>query len=251
MALSFEPITNEPSLYINNLQVTRTGNKTLAVASGQCRDSTNTIDINLTAPLALDATLNGANGLDTGSLAASTWYAVFIIADFRGFEPTACLISLSDTAPIMPENFGALRKIGHVLTDGSSNILGFDTSGNQSTRFIQWLTPISVLSGGTQNGSFAPVNLSVGAPKSAAPVYLNITYDPTGTTSTGSIRPTGSATAFGSCPIELKGNVAAVTYKDNMVKFLPRLATGNASLDYELTSGDSLSLSVAAFEDIL
>ena len=52
--------------------------------------------------LAIDGTVNGANGLDTGSL-ASHWYFVYAIAKADG--TVAGLLSLSATAPTLPTDY--------------------------------------------------------------------------------------------------------------------------------------------------
>jgi hypothetical protein len=65
---------------------------------------------------------SGANGIDTGAIAASTWYAVWTI-----YNPTtntvAGLISLSTTAPTMPSGYTFKARQGMVRTDGSSHFL--------------------------------------------------------------------------------------------------------------------------------
>lgn len=70
----------------------------------------------------VDLTINtatvGANGLDTGVLAAGTWYSVWVISDgvnVRG------LISLSATAPTMPAGFTYKCQVWDVRTDGTAN----------------------------------------------------------------------------------------------------------------------------------
>lgn len=73
----------------------------------------------------ISATLNiatsGANGIDTGSVAASTFYNTFII---WGTSGTACLASTS-TTPTLPSGYTYYALIGVVLTDGSSHLVGF------------------------------------------------------------------------------------------------------------------------------
>lgn len=62
----------------------------------------------------------GANGLDTGAVAASTWYYAFAI-----YNPTtatiALLASLSSTAPTMPSGYTEAGLIGAFRTDGTAN----------------------------------------------------------------------------------------------------------------------------------
>lgn len=76
----------------------------------------------------LNSATSGANGLDTGSISANTWYYIFII-----FNPTtntsAVLMSLSSTAPTLPSGYTFKAPISAVRTDGSSNFIGFTQSG--------------------------------------------------------------------------------------------------------------------------
>jgi len=74
--------------------------------------------LNLTGNLAS----SGANGLDSGAEAASTWYNVWAI-----YNPTggtwAALLSLSATAPTMPTNYTYKVRVGAIRNDSSSNLL--------------------------------------------------------------------------------------------------------------------------------
>jgi hypothetical protein len=71
-------------------------------------------DVNLN----VDGATTGANGLDTGALAVSTWYAVWVIASTRG-ESLAGLLSASFTSPTLPAGYTLKRKVGAVRTGGS------------------------------------------------------------------------------------------------------------------------------------
>lgn len=235
-------------LDINNLQLSYVTTTTLGVAAGRARDSGNDMDIVLQTAVVITGTVNGANGLDVGSLANNTWYNVWLLGDPLAYKQPCAVVSLASSAvPYLPAGYGSYRRIGRVKTDGSAHFLPFTQSGRNSERFYQWDVPIAVLTGGS-SATFAAVDASVGAPPSASPIYLNIAYTPVTAASTGSIRATGSAAAAGSCPINLKGNVNAVAFNANMVKILPSAV---ASIDYIVTASDALTLKVAAFEDLL
>lgn len=68
--------------------------------------------------LTLDLATMGADGLDSGALAGSTWYAVFIIAGPGG---TAALASLSPTAPTLPAGYTVFTRVGWIRTDATVN----------------------------------------------------------------------------------------------------------------------------------
>lgn len=61
---------------------------------------------------------SGVGGLDTGSIAASTWYAVWVISNGSTISG---LISLSGTAPVMPAGFNLRALVGWIRTDASVN----------------------------------------------------------------------------------------------------------------------------------
>lgn len=62
----------------------------------------------------------GANGLDTGTLAASTWYNLFLIYN-PTTQTTAALFSLSATAPTLPSGYTFSARVGAVRTDSSGS----------------------------------------------------------------------------------------------------------------------------------
>lgn len=65
-----------------------------------------------------------AGGLDTGTVANSTWYHVFLIKR-SDTGVVDVLFSTSVASPTMPTNYDKQRRIGSILTDGSANIVAF------------------------------------------------------------------------------------------------------------------------------
>lgn len=63
---------------------------------------------------------SGANGLDTGTLAASTWYYVWVIYN-PTTATTAGLFSLSSTSPTLPSGYTFAARVGAVRTDSSGS----------------------------------------------------------------------------------------------------------------------------------
>lgn len=82
----------------------------------------------------LNTALTGAGGLDTGSLAASTWYCVYAIQTST-LATQNILFSTSATNPTLPAGYTFFARIGSFRTDGSKNILGFI----QYARDITWI----------------------------------------------------------------------------------------------------------------
>jgi len=67
-----------------------------------------------------DIAVNGANGLDTGGVAASTWYSVWVI--YNG-STAASLFSLSATAPTLPAGYSFFARVGWMRTGAGSTFL--------------------------------------------------------------------------------------------------------------------------------
>lgn len=93
--------------FIDGLTLTFNSTTTWNISAGTVRDSTNVHNILLAASTKILqssgawAAGTGANGLDTGARAASTWYHVWAICKADGTSPDI-LFSLSATAPTMP-----------------------------------------------------------------------------------------------------------------------------------------------------
>jgi hypothetical protein len=104
------------------------------IAAGEARDDTNAKDIVLATEITkrIDAPwgeTTDAGGMDTGAVANSTLYAVWLILRSDTGVVDA-LFSTSFTAPTMPTSYDYKRLIGSVKTDGSADIVNFTQSGN-------------------------------------------------------------------------------------------------------------------------
>lgn len=73
-----------------------------------------------TSTITIDCGTVGANGIDAGALAASTWYYVWVIAKSDG--TTAGLVSTSSSAPTMPVGYTYKALVGAWRTNGSSQL---------------------------------------------------------------------------------------------------------------------------------
>jgi hypothetical protein len=121
------------------------GNQNYSVGPGMAADSSNTLLFSRTTSLAktMAAWVQGAGGsLDTGAVAASTWYHSYEI-----YNPTTLvadhLTSLQPTnanpsgTPTLPSGFTRYRRVGAMKTDGLSNLI----AENQHGKLFQWGTP--------------------------------------------------------------------------------------------------------------
>lgn len=78
--------------------------------------------------LTVDITASGANGLDTGSEAASTWYHIWVI--YNG-TTVAGLLSTSATAPTMPSGYTYKAYVGAIYNSSGSNFVSMYQQGNR------------------------------------------------------------------------------------------------------------------------
>jgi len=79
----------------------------------------------------------GNGALDTGTVASSTWYHVFLIQR-SDTSVVDLLFSTSATSPTMPTSYDRKRRIGAFKTDGSGNIKLFHQVGDD----FYWDSPI-------------------------------------------------------------------------------------------------------------
>ena len=71
--------------------------------------------------LTLNTAIVGDGGLDTGVLAANTWYYIWVIALNNNIATGSIICSLSSTAPTMPGTYLLKARIGAFRTDGTAN----------------------------------------------------------------------------------------------------------------------------------
>jgi hypothetical protein len=125
--------------YIAGLLLSRnsgTPNTKIDIATGVAMDDTNAAIMTTSGATTIDAGTTGANGLDTGSLANSTWYHVFLIGKVDG---TVAGFMSTSTGPTLPTGYVYKRELGQVKTDGSAHFLAFLHEPDGET--FLWSTP--------------------------------------------------------------------------------------------------------------
>jgi hypothetical protein len=129
-----------------------------------------------TSQLALNLASSGAGGLDTGSVAANTFYDVYAITkgDGSSFSVLAVLNSTTNgaatyTGSNMPATWIASGFLGTYLTDNSSNLLGFLQQGSLIS-----FPDINALSNtGSQPSTYTSINIASIVPPNARSVFGN------------------------------------------------------------------------------
>ncbi|CAB4140207.1 hypothetical protein UFOVP669_15 [uncultured Caudovirales phage] len=133
--------------YIDGLTMSTAGaSTTMTIAAGQATDSTNAALITLAASINKTtgawAVGSGSGGIDTGTIANSTWYYFYLIR-----RPDTGVVdvvfSLNSTSPALPANYTQFRYIGAGLTNGSAQWTQFTQTGDE----FMWSTPVLDFSG--------------------------------------------------------------------------------------------------------
>lgn len=282
-----DPIANLGTMYVNGMQLsndTVAPNTVLRVAVGQCRDYTNTNDIVINAvynttvvPPALvsnyvtaNLAVSGVGGIDVGTVAASTMYAVYAIGSsanpaylvnyspinqvppteypYSAF-PGAVILSTNFTAPVLPAGYDMFRRIGTIVTDGSSHIVEFRQTGSGSVRTMWYGTSVLVQAAGHATG-YTAVSLNALSPAVptgfATNVYLATFLTPTAAGDEVSFIPTGAGA--GSTYGFLSASVAGV----DQAAVVECPCNASASISYKVSNvADSVTYGVQAFDDLL
>ncbi len=115
--------------------------------------------------LSIAGTANGANGLDTGTLAANTWYSIWVVCNSTT-GTVAGILSLSAIAPTMPSGYTPKARVGWTRMDNTAN--KYPLAFRQAGRTIQYVpaasgnvTAFPVAASGTQGNYATPTYVSV------------------------------------------------------------------------------------------
>lgn len=144
-----------PTGFIVGLQLIYSSGISFFIRPGFCRSDSDDFNMSNAGQIGVDVSGNGANGLDTGSMAAATMYHVFLIGDSNEVNPIAGLVSLSQTSPTMPSGYDRKRRIGSIASTDLSGVDSFLMSGSGSTRLVHYSSLSSesihqtIVSGGT------------------------------------------------------------------------------------------------------
>lgn len=263
------PVVNGGIKYIHGLQMSFTSTTSITVQPGRARDAVNVNDIvvgyqpNVAASQTGEATIppypagvatvlstafNGAGGLDTGTIAVSTFYAVYAIGDSYNVNPGSVILSKNIVAPQFPMGYNIARRIGYILTDSSALVLNFWQFGLGDVRDMWYDVGIAVP---TTSGSttYAPISLVASVPIMGTEVFLKVAYTANSATDIASFLPYGSTATNG---IQIFGyGVAAL--QQGMLTILAEVnATPAPAFQYKTTSAsDTLVLTTAGYRDYL
>lgn len=136
-----------PRSYLSGLTLSTAGSSnTMSIAAGMAMNSTNATSLVLASAFSKTTGAwvvgTGNGGLDTGTIANSTWYYFYLINNpISGV--TDVILSASSSAPTLPSGYTLYRYIGAGLTNGSAQWTSFTQFGDD----FYWSTPVLDYSG--------------------------------------------------------------------------------------------------------
>jgi len=200
---------NAPSIsrQADNLKLSATGtnaNTVITYSELIVKSGTNR-KLLLSGNYTLNSAASGVNGLDSGTLAANTWYAVYVIYDVDT-NTKASLMSLSATNPTLPTGYTHFARVGWIRTDGTANKypLSFSQKGRNVTYKVAAGSnvPDAVILISTATGTFGYTSCVYSALSVANFV------PPTATVIKGSLLGTTDGTGMGSSYVQVAPNTA-------------------------------------------
>lgn len=249
MPVSSVQYGQEPWHYANGLQISNDGttpDEIIDISSGSILDSTGVYQITSEDVLSPDITDSGLNGLDTGTVAASSVYAVYLVGDPVTQQEVGAMFSLSLSGPLMPFGYSAYALIGYVVTDGTADILlGYWTAGNSSRRTFVYDAPIATAVTAGNATSYTAVDLSDFVPAvQNTPVSIAYAFTPGAAGRALNLTP---GNAVGNA-VTITGQVTSVVISGNAEVFA-RVTSSVPEVDYKVAnSGDAVALNVAGYD---
>jgi hypothetical protein len=275
------PVVNAGLLYVNGLRLSVNATTTLLnVALGQCRDSTDTNDIFVSSNVIVNLANRGINGLDSGTVANSTMYAVYAIgssanqpftlhagqfvgrgatvptsqdSNFSAF-PGGIILSTNFSQPILPAQYDMFRRIGAIVTTNAGAVADFVQTGSGSAREMWYGTHAATSIVGGAATAFAAVGLNAVTPTVpviATKVLLDVSFTPAAAGDSIALQPIGAPAA--SVYAGFNGVVAGVVQRETVA--CPCGLAGapvTSNINYKVTAGgDAATILVAGYEDIL
>lgn len=240
-----------PWHYANGLGLSNdatTPNTLLDVATGSILDSTANYQVTLSTAVKINSANNGLNGLDTGAIAASTVYAVYLVGDPVDQNTTGAMISTSLTGPLLPFGYSVFALIGFVVTDGSKNFLkGYWSAGNSTTRIFTYDAPIAALTVSSSSpATYTGLALTAYVPAvNNTPVVIQSNLSANAAADTLNMQGYNSTGDAVTIIAQVAGSSA---HLESYNTVLAQLNTAAPSIKYKTSaSTDTYVLSVAAF----
>ena len=168
---------NSSQDHINGLRIVWVSVTDIRIEVGQCRDSTNTVDMvngaNITVEIDGSA---GLNAIDAGAEATSTWYAVYLVTGAG--QTTGAVLSTNAHVPAKPLNYTHFRRIGWVYNHSDDHLQNFDQGGTGRERTYYWSESpadyIRVVNNVNNTGSYLAVDCAARVPTTASSFFTRL-----------------------------------------------------------------------------
>lgn len=162
-----------PRGYIDGFILSQASGTQINITAGTTRSDDNTVDIVQAGVFGKTTSAwvlgSSSGGLDTGAIAANTWYYFYAI-----FNPTTGASDFIFTAtvgsPTLPTGWTKKRYIGSVRTDGSSNFISFTQVGD----YFRWATPTLDFTTSTLTTSSTTITLNNSQVAGAVPNGISV-----------------------------------------------------------------------------
>ena len=240
-----------PWHYANGLGISNdatTPHSILDVAVGDILDSTGTYQISLTAPVKVSSAFNGFGGLDTGTVADSTVYAVYLVGDPVDLNPTGLMLSKSLTGPLMPFGYSVWSLIGYATTDSSGYfLLGYWSAGNSTTRTFTYDAFQATAVTGGSSATYANVKLNTLVPLvNNLPVQLYTVFYPGAASDTASLQ-CGNGTGDQTIITGQVEHVNVTTISTILAQNVTITSVVYPVINYKVSGTDTLAVDVAGY----
>lgn len=222
-----------PRSYLAGLTLSTAGGSGIfGIAAGQAVDSTNAAFMGLaTAYTKTTASWllgSGNGGLDTGAIANTTCYHVFLIMRVDT-GVTDILFSLSPSAPTMPTNYTLFRRIGSMLTDASAHWIAFWQVGDE----FGWVTTVQSVAVTNLGATATNYALTVPTGVSVKARFRGFVFNASSAVSLLIFATRETGTTAVAVPV---GNVNAITSAANVI----------AALEMDIITNTSAQISAVA-----
>lgn len=160
-------------------------------------------------------TTNGAGGLDTGAVAASTWYYVYVISNGpTATAPTVqALISLGQPSPaVLPTGYTFYALVGAVYTNGTGQLTLFRAFNRRV-----YTPEVMIFTGQALTTAWAAQTTNPSAGVSGLPMIAKRVFGTVGVTGPGGCGVAGDTNGTGACyatgyaPVEALVLVGAIS----------------------------------------
>lgn len=240
------PIVNAAYLSVSGLELAVASTTTLTMAAGRARNSSDENDIILSAGVTINAANNGINGLDTGTFAASTLYAVYAVGDSsQNSTPGAVMSLASSSAPTLPVGYDMYRLIGYARSDGSTHFLAGYWYGSSNERLWTYDVPIATAVTAGNSATYAAVTLTGFVPaKSQLPVLVETNWTANAAADTMALQ---GFSAVGDTVKYIAGVAGATAHTLSRDYVNAQLDSGAPKINYKVSAG-TVAINVAGYQ---